>query len=48
MNQRELFLRAQIILITKMLFKFNKLVHTSACVHRDMKHAGSLESTQVA
>ena len=25
-----------------------QLVHTSACVHRDMKHAGSLESTQEA
>ena len=25
-----------------------QLVHTSACVHRDMKHLGSLESTQEA
>ena len=25
-----------------------QLVHTSACVHRDMKHAGSLESTKDA
>ena len=24
------------------------MVHTSACIHRDMKHAGSLESTQEA
>ena len=25
-----------------------QLVHTLACVHRDMKHAGSLESTKDA
>ena len=25
-----------------------QLVHTSACVHRDMKHLGSLESTKDA
>ena len=25
-----------------------QLVHTSACVHGDMKHLGSLESTQEA
>ena len=25
-----------------------KLVHTQLCVHRDMKHAGSLESTKDA
>ena len=25
-----------------------QLVHTSACVHRDMKHAGSLENTKDA
>ena len=30
------------------LFQHGELVHASACVHRDMKHAGSLESTKNA
>ena len=32
----------------KMLKKKKQLVHGSACVQRDMKHAGSLESAQKA
>ena len=37
-------------LISVKISKFSilQLVHTSACVHRDMKHAGSLESTKDA
>ena len=33
--------------ITKVTFTY-QLVHTSACIHRDMKHAGSLESMKDA